>query len=142
MRSLCRQGLSHNERMRNSKSYRPWVAALIALLLCSCDLNFFGPDLKEIAGGYRLKKAKDSAEFSLTIPYQSGGLIINEIGWRKPYIIARGSGSEYWDIINTARAEHSRISDRDLKSDATYQSIETRSPEAAWDDLDRKKALW
>src|SRR4051812_41047481 len=69
--------------MRNSKSFRSLEAAVIALLLCSCDLNLFGPDLKEIAGGYRLKKAQDPAEFSLTIPYQSGGLIINEIGWHK-----------------------------------------------------------
>lgn len=128
--------------MRSSKSFRPLGAALIALLLCSCDSNLFGPDLKEIADGYRLKKSKDSSEFALTIPYQSGGLIIDEIGWLKPYIVARGSGSQYWDVINTARAEHTRISDRDLKLDATYQSITTRTPEVAWNELDRKKRLW
>lgn len=116
--------------------------AAVALCLWSCDFNLFGPETKEIAGGYRLKKSSTSNEFALTIPYQSGGLIINEIGWSRPFIIARSSGSQYWDVINTARAQHSRISDSDLKSDAAYQSIKTKSPEKAWNDLSRHSPAW
>jgi hypothetical protein len=131
--------------MRNNDLLRACcrLAALTASLwLCGCDSNFFGPELKEIAAGYQLKKSKGSNEFALTIPYQSGGLIIDEIGWRKPFIIARGSGSQYWDVINTARAQHTRISDLDLKSDATYRSIETKAPEVAWSDLSRHNPVW
>jgi hypothetical protein len=111
--------------------------AAVAICLCSCEQDLFGPDSKEIAGGYRLKRSGSPNQFALTIPSESGGLIIDEIGWRKPFIIARGSGSEYWEVINTLHAHHARMSDRDLKADPDLQSIETKSPESAWKDLDR-----
>ena len=79
-----------------------FLAAFVSL--SSCDTKVFGPDSREIAGGYRLKRVGNPNQFALTIPYQSGGLIIDEIGWRKPLIIARASGSDYWEAINTARA--------------------------------------
>jgi hypothetical protein len=74
--------------------------------LCSCDANLFGPESREIAGGYRLKRANTLNEFALTIPNEDGGLIIDEIGWREPLIFARALGSQYWDVINTAHAQH------------------------------------
>ena len=114
----------------------------VFVCLCSCDSNLFGPDSREIAGGYRLKRAGDPQQVALTIPYQSGGLIIDEIGWHKPFIIARASGSEYWDVINTARAQHIRVSDLQRKSDPAYQSIQTEAAEMAWKNLNRHKRLW
>ena len=115
---------------------------LSSLFLWSCDSRLFGPDAKEIAGGYRLKRAGDPNHFSLTIPYQSGGLIIDEIGWREPIIIARASGSDYWEAINTAHAQHVPISEQQRKSDPTYQSIPVETADTAWTKLKRGKRLW
>ena len=56
--------------------------ALLARLvfLCSCDLDLLGVDLREIAGGYRLKRT--DSQFSLLTPRATGGPVIDEIGWR------------------------------------------------------------
>jgi hypothetical protein len=120
----------------------PVVFLTVILLLCSCDSNFFDRESKEIAGGYHLKRADNPNQFVLTIPNESGGLIIDEIGWREPLIIARASGSQYWDVIDTARTQHIRVSDSQLKSDPIYQSIQIKPTEAAWKDLNRHKRLW
>ena len=114
----------------------------VVVCLCSCEANFHGPDLKEIAGGYRLKRGGDANQFALTIPNESGGLIIDEIGWRKPFIIARASGSDYWEAINTARAQHISISEQQRKSDPVYQSIPIEPAEIAWTKLNRHKRIW
>jgi hypothetical protein len=118
--------------------------AFLATFLClfSCDTKLFGPDSREIAGGYRLKRIGNSNQFALTIPYQSGGLIIDEIGWRKPFIIARASGSDYWEAINTARAQRISVSEQQRKSDSAYQSILIVPVEEAWTKLDRRKRVW
>jgi hypothetical protein len=118
--------------------------AFLATFLClfSCDTKLFGPDSREIAGGYRLKRIGNSNQFALTIPYQSGGLIIDEIGWRKPFIIARASGSDYWEAINTARAQRISVSEQQRKSDSAYQSIPIVPVEEAWTKLDRRKRVW
>ncbi len=118
--------------------------AFLATFLClfSCDTKLFGPDSREIAGGYRLKRVGNSNQFALTIPYQSGGLIIDEIGWRKPFIIARASGSDYWEVINTAHAQRISISDLERKSDSVYQSIPIQPAEIAWTKLDPHKRVW
>lgn len=126
---------------RDSLQNLCFIAAIL-LCLCSCDANLFGPESRELAGGYRLKRIGDTNQFALTIPYQSGGMIIDEIGWREPLIVARGSGSEYWDVINTARAEHIRVNDVRRKSDQAYQSIQIKAAEMAWKDLNRRKRLW
>jgi len=128
-------------RSRNSFQSLCYLAAIL-VCLCSCNANLFGPDSRELAGGYRLKRTDDPNQFALTIPYQSGGLIIDEIGWREPIIIARGSGSKYWDVINTAHAERVRVNDAQRNSDPTYQSIPIRAAETAWKDLNRHKRLW
>jgi hypothetical protein len=131
--------------MSNRDSFYKFLrASLVALLvcLCSCDTDPFGPELREIAGGYRLKRAGDPREFAFLIPGQSGGLIVDEIGWRKPIIVARGTGSEYWDVINTARAQHTMVSDAQRKSDPVYQSIAITPVDIAWRELQANKRLW
>jgi hypothetical protein len=110
--------------------------------LCACDLDLVGVDLKEIASGYRLKRADDPSQFALLTPREKGGAIINEIGWQQPIILFRASGSEYWDAVNTARAEHIRISDAQRKSDPLYQSIQIEPAATAWNRLDSRRRLW
>lgn len=118
--------------------------ALLAVVvcLCSCNTDPFGPDLREIAGGYHLKQTGDPRQFSLVIPNQTGGLIVDEIGWRKPIIVARGTGSQDWDVINTERAEHIHVSDAQRKSDPVYQSIAIEPVDIAWRELQANKRLW
>ena len=118
--------------------------AFLAAFVClsSCDSKLFGPDSREIAGGYRLKRVGNPNQFALTIPNESGGLIIDEIGWRKPLIIARASGSDYWEAINTARAQRISISEQQRKSDPVYQSIPIEPAEIAWTKLNRHKRIW
>jgi hypothetical protein len=119
------------------------VAFLAAFVcLCSCEADLFGPEPREIAGGYRLKRTDNPNQFALTIPNESGGLIINEIGWREPFIVARASGSEYWEVIDTAHAQRIRVSDLKRKSDPIYQSIQIKSADIAWKELNRSKRLW
>ena len=114
----------------------------VVVSLCSCDANLFGPESREIAGGYRLKRANNPNEFALTIPNEDGGLIIDEIGWREPLIFARAFGSQYWDVINTARAQHIRVSDLERKSDPISQSIQIKPAQIAWEELSPNKRLW
>jgi hypothetical protein len=121
---------------------RGCLALAAFVCLCSCDAKFFGPDARELAGGYRLKRADNPNQFSLLIPHETGGLIIDEIGWRKPVIVARAFGSEYWDVINTSRAEHLRISSAELKADPVYQSIQVTLAETAWMELRVNERLW
>ena len=120
----------------------PVAFLTVFVCLCSCEANLFGPESKEIGGGYRLKRANDHDRFVLIIPNESGGLIIDEIGWREPFIAARASGSQYWKLFNTAHAQHIRVSDLQRKSDPIYQSIQIKSAEIAWKDLNRNKRLW
>ena len=130
--------------MRSLESTRALLAGLILFLfvLCSCDAHFFVGDVRDIGGGYRIKRSGQPLQFALITPHENGGLIIDEIGWRNPIIIARGSGSEYWDAIDTAHARHIRISDATRKSDAAYQSIPIQSAGQAWDVLNGQKRLW
>lgn len=114
----------------------------VVFWLCSCDADLFGPESREIAGGYRLKRADNPNQFALTIPYEDGGLIIDEIGWHEPLIFARAFGSQYWDVINTAHAQHIRVSDLQRRSDPISQSIQIKSAEIAWKELSRHKRLW
>jgi hypothetical protein len=120
----------------------PIVFLTVGVWLCSCDSNLFGPESREIAGGYRLKRVNNPNQFALTIPHEEGGLIIDEIGWQEPLILARAFGSQYWDVINTARAQHIRVSDLQRKSDPISQSIQIKSVEIAWEELKGHKRLW
>jgi hypothetical protein len=127
---------------RKLQNLGPIAFLAVVVWLCSCDANLFGPESREIAAGYRLKRADNPNQFALTIPHEDGGLIIDEIGWREPLIFARAFGSQYWDVINTARAQHIRVSDLQRKSDPNSQSIQIKSAEIAWKELNRHKRLW
>src|SRR5690349_12551829 len=85
--------------------------------LQSCNL---GPDSRELGAGYRVKKV-DEQHFALVIPHQSGGRVIDEIGWDKPFILARATGSDFWDVIDTAHAERTQVSDQDRKTNANLE---------------------
>jgi hypothetical protein len=128
-------------RRRSLLILRTGALFLMWLAVASCEWDPFGPDQREIAGGYRLKKA-DNSQFALVIPYQTGGMIIDEIGWHQPFIIARGSGSDSWQAINTDHATRILISDEQRKSDPAYRSIQVESAEQAWGTLSRHKRLW
>ena len=119
------------------------IASLTALIcLCSCDRDFFGAESREIAGGYRLKRSGNPNQFALMTPRDRGGLIIDEIGWHAPVILARASGSQYWNVIDTAHAQHIRTSDTQRKSNPVYQSIQINSAETAWAQLKDHERLW
>ena len=131
--------------IRRSNSLQSFCGvAFLALLVClpSCGWDPFGSDSKEIAHGYRLKRIGDASQFALLAPYDTGGIIIDEIGWRKPFIIARAVGSQYWDRIDTDRAEHIRISDSQRMADPIYRSIPVESADVAWNHLDTRKRVW
>ena len=114
---------------------------LMALVsLCSCDL--LSSDAREIGGGYRLKRDRKTNQFALLTPHESGGLIIDEIGWHAPIIMARATGSQYWDAINTAHAEHTRIRDAARTADPLYQDIPIEEAEKAWNGLNKRGRLW
>jgi hypothetical protein len=121
-----------------------WRVAFLAGLFCfcSCEGDPFDSNSKQIAHGYRLKRVGNPSQFAFLAPYDTGGLIIDEVGWRKPFILARASGSEYWDRIDTDRAEHIRISDAERRSDPRYGSIPIESAAIAWSRLERNKRIW
>jgi hypothetical protein len=121
-----------------------WRVVSLALLVCfcSCEGDPFDSDSKQIAHGYRLKRIGNPSQFAFLAPYDTGGLVIDEVGWRKPFILARASGSEYWDRIDTDRAEHIRISDAERRSDPRYRSIPIESAAIAWSHLERHKRIW
>jgi hypothetical protein len=117
---------------------------ILGLFVClwSCERDLFGSDSKEIAHGYRLKRIGDPSQFALLAPYDTGGIIIDEIGWRKPFIIARAVGSEYWDRIDTDHAEHIRISESQRMSNPNYRSIPVENADMAWNHLKPHKRMW
>ena len=51
----------------------------VFVCFCACEANLFGPESREIGGGYRLKRADNHNGFALIIPHESGGFIIDEI---------------------------------------------------------------
>ena len=121
-----------------------WRRVFLVLFIClsSCEGDLFGSNSKEIAQGYRLKRIGNPSRFALLAPYDAGGLIIDEIGWRKPFILFRASGSDYWDRVDTDHASHVRISDGERTSSPDYRSIRIESAEVAWDNLKRNKRVW
>jgi hypothetical protein len=124
-----------------ARNYFRVIAFAAVLACCGCE-RLADPESRELAGGYRLKRVRGTSDFALIIPYQTGGQIIDQIGWRKPLIVARGNGSRYWEVINTARAEHTRISDESLKSDVVYQSIPIVAADKAWASLKSDTRIW
>ena len=106
--------------------------------LWSCDRS----STREIGGGYRLKRTGEPAHFALITPHENGGLIIDEIGWHEPVILARASGSSYWDAIDTSHAQHIRIRDEERGRNSSYQAITIEKVEQAWASLEGRSRLW
>ena len=132
-------------KLWNNNLFRTFLSiAFLALFLClcSCDADLFGSDSKQIAQGYRLKRIGNPGQFAFLVPYDTGGLIIDEIGWRKPFILVRASGSEYWDRIDTDHAEHIRISDAQRGSNPDLRSITIQTVGTAWNHLTPHKRMW
>jgi hypothetical protein len=119
-----------------------WALLIAFSFLYSCDEDPFGPDSRELAGGYGLRRSDGSNQIVLTIPNRSGAIFIDEIGWREPFIIARTSGSDNWEAMDTAHARRISITDHERKSDRNYQSIQSEPVESAWTKLSRRKPLW
>ena len=69
-------------------------------------------------------------------------MIIDEVGWKEPFIVWRSSGSTYWWLVDTARAQRISISDSDLKAAEKYRDIVSISAEVAWKQLDARKRIW
>jgi hypothetical protein len=109
--------------------------------ICSCE-KLAGPESREVAGGYRLKRVRGSNSYALIVPHGTGGMIVDEIGWREPLIVARSSGSQYWEVINIARAEHTWVSDETMKSDAAYKAVEINTADKAWAELKPDSKIW
>ena len=132
------------EMQRNGLFLSFCRVVFLALSVClwSCGGDLFDSSSKEIAHGYRLKRTGDPSQFALLAPYDTGGIIIDEIGWRKPFIIARAGGSEYWDRIDTDHAEHIRISDTERRSNPKYQTIPIENADTAWNQLQPHKRIW
>ena len=118
------------------------VFLALFVFLPSCKWDPFGSESKEIAHGYRLKRIGDASQFALLAPYDKGGIIIDEIGWREPFIIARAAGSQYWDRIDTDRAEHIRISDSQRMADPNYRIIPVENADVAWNHLNTHERMW
>jgi hypothetical protein len=132
------------KRRRNGFFVSFGSVVFVALIVCllSCEWDPFEADSREIAYGYRLKRIGNPGQFALLAPYDTGGMIIDEIGWRKPFIIARASGSEYWDRIDTDHAEHTRISDSQRTSNPDYRKIPVENADMAWNHLKPHKRIW
>jgi len=133
---------SHARRIRQAWSFCRVVSLGLFVCLWSCEWDPFGADSKEIARGYRLKRIGDPGQFALLAPYDTGGIIIDEIGWHKPFIIARAAGSQYWDRIDTDRAEHIRISDSQRMSNPNYRTIPVENANLAWNHLKAHERMW
>ena len=117
-----------------------FLAGLVCF--CSCEGDPFDSNSKQIAHGYRLKRIGDSSQFAFLAPYDTGGLIIDEVGWRKPFILAGlldlNTGTELILIVpNTFR-----ITDAERRSDSRYRSIPIESAAIAWSHLERRKRIW
>ena len=141
--AVTRLATEHSSRERRTRLLLCFCrVVLLGLFVClwSCDL--FGSDSKEIAHGYRLKRIGNPSQFAFLAPYDTGGIIIDQIGLRKPFIIARASGSQYWDRIDTDRAEHIRISDSELRSNPKYRTIAIENVDMAWNRLKPHKRIW
>ena len=157
--AVIRLATDHSSRARKARQTRRFIptemrcnslflsfcrVVLLGLFVClwSCEGDLFGSDSKEIAHGYRLKRIGNPSQFALVAPYDTGGIIIDEIGWRKPFIIARAAGSQSWDRIDTDRAEHIRISEPQRMSNPNYRTIPVENADMAWNHLKPHKRVW
>jgi hypothetical protein len=135
--------------MQTSRSlYRAFQALVFATLglFCSCDVDLFGLDSKQVAGGYRLTKwGEGGPGFVLFFPNDKGSEDATDIGWRKPFILVRDSTAEkqpdMWTVIDTTSGEKFSLSDEQRKGDARYRDIRIYSATEGWKLL-KKRPQW
>jgi hypothetical protein len=105
------------------RSVRVLLVILLAFL-CSCDVDLFGLDQKQIAKGYRLCRVEGRPEgetFALLLPREDGGTVIDEIGWSEPLVIVRYG--DKWDVYDTTTNKEISISDSDRKQNSKFRDI-------------------
>jgi hypothetical protein len=119
---------------------------LMSVSLCACDVDVFGLCEKQIARGYRLyhngdRIPDDSSDmYSLFLPDEDYGGVIDEVGWKKPLIIARYG--DKWDIFDTSTKQKVSISDSQRKSDPKFRDIPSFPPKEAWGKLRHWHRQW
>jgi len=102
-------------------------------------------DHKQIAKGYRLYRGEGMPDgggeiYSLELPREQGGRVIDEIAWRKPLIIVRYG--DKWEVFDTRTRKQVSISDSDRKTDPQFRDIPSFAPKKAWEHLWRYHHQW
>ena len=114
-----------------------------AVILCSCDVNVFG--WKAIAGGYYLDDWREGEPAYILFPpdggsVQSPQIRVDQLGWKKPFIVVRPEGStDDWIVIDTQTKKRTTISDAQRKTDPNYRDITVYAAADAWSRLQRSK---
>jgi hypothetical protein len=111
-----------------------------AVFLCSCDVNLFG--WKNVAGGYYLDDWREGDPGYILFPPNNGpGQIrIEQLGWKKPFIIVRPVDTAgQWIVIDTRTNQRTAISDAQRNADQNYRNITVYAAADAWNRLRRTK---
>jgi hypothetical protein len=111
-----------------------------ALFLCSCDVNLFG--WKAVAGGYWLDDWREGEPAYILFPPsdEPGQIRVQELGWKKPFILVRPEGSTAeWIVIDTRTKQRVTISDTQREADPIYRDIAVYPASEAWTRLRRTK---
>ncbi len=119
-----------------------FAAYATATILCSCDIDLFGNDSKRLAAGYRLVRTENPHDYALFPPDEASGSVIGEIGWRQPFIIARGWRAKQWQIFDTTTKQRFIIADTERANDPRFSDIQTYDAMDAWQMLKRDQSVW
>ena len=109
--------------------------------LCSCDVDLFGLDQKQLAGGYKLTLTENDSACALVPPGGNGGLLVKEVGWKEPLLLV-DYYNDRWGIIDTTTKKEILISDAERKSDPRFRDIQSYPARDVWEELKRHKRLW
>src|SRR4051812_21675715 len=112
------------------------VTLILLSVVAACDIDPFGRTKKKIGSGYCLVVGDTGHEYAVMAPGSSGGTVIDEIGWRKPYIIARPEGDRRWQLFDTSKRTSRYISDEERRSDSLLRDIQPMSANDAWNRLE------
>jgi hypothetical protein len=121
---------------------RPLLLACAAVL-CSCDVNLFA--WKAVAGGYYLDDWREGEPAYILFPPDGGSvespeIRVDQLGWKKPFIVVRPEGSaDEWIVIDTRTKQRVTISDAQRKDDPNYRDITVYTAPDAWSRLRRSK---
>jgi hypothetical protein len=119
------------------------AAVLIGVALGSCDVDVFGITWKQIGAGYQLVESEIPHACGVIAPGGKFGPLAGEIGWRKPFIIFRESGSKPWTVIDTRTRHETSIFEAQRASDPNYSNIPIYRADDAWHRLSRfKRQCW